>query len=178
MTIWFTSDLHFGHSNILKYCANTRPWSTTDEMDEALVNDWNKCVGDNDTVYFVGDMSFHKTSRTGEILEALKGNIVLIEGNHDKNLVKYIKRFKSVHQILDTKIEGQSVVMCHFPLLQWNKMHHGAYHLYGHVHGELLHEMRGKSMDVGWDANNKLVSWEDVTEAMKNKPVLPHGNGK
>lgn len=51
--IWFTSDTHFGHKNILRFCK--RPWNTVEEMDEGLIQNWNKVVGKDDIVFHLGD---------------------------------------------------------------------------------------------------------------------------
>ena len=80
---WFISDSHFGHEGAIKYCM--RPYKSIEEMDEALIHNWNSVVKHTDNVYHLGDLSFHKPARTLEILSLLKGHKHLILGNHDKN---------------------------------------------------------------------------------------------
>lgn len=79
--IWFTSDLHFFHKNVIKYC--NRPWSTVEEMNEGLITRWNSVVGDQDQVFVLGDFCFGGVARATSILSRLKGHKVLIRGNHD-----------------------------------------------------------------------------------------------
>lgn len=71
--IWFTSDLHFGHKNIIRFC--DRPWNSVEEMDEALINNWNSVVGDDDIVFDLGDFAFASNGRWKELLQRLKGDI-------------------------------------------------------------------------------------------------------
>ena len=53
--IWFTSDLHFNHLNILKYEPKSRPFENVAEMNEALIKNWNDRVKPEDTVFVLGD---------------------------------------------------------------------------------------------------------------------------
>ena len=78
--IWFTSDLHFGHRNILKFCK--RPWDTVEEMDEGLIQNWNRVVGKDDLVFNLGDFAFATNGRWKELLSQLNGHHYLILGNH------------------------------------------------------------------------------------------------
>lgn len=81
--IYFIADTHFGHKNILKYC--NRPFRTVDEMNSALVRNWNNLVKPGDTVFFLGDWSFGRGARTAEYwARRLNGNIITISGSHDK----------------------------------------------------------------------------------------------
>lgn len=84
MTTFFTSDHHFFHKNIIKLC--DRPFKDLDEMHTALINNWNEVVHEDDTVYVVGDFSFGRANKTREILKRLKGDKILVIGNHDFHL--------------------------------------------------------------------------------------------
>ena len=95
--IFFTADLHLGHSNIIKYC--NRPFQTVEEMNEKLIQNWNDTVSDKDDIYVVGDFAFMGTKQTEEFLKQLKGRKYLLRGNHDKSLnetmaLKYFKWIK------------------------------------------------------------------------------------
>lgn len=79
---YFTSDTHFGHKNIIKYCE--RPFKDFTHMDEVLINNWNSVVGDTDVVYHLGDVALGVYDRWAGIFERLNGYKVLIVGNHDR----------------------------------------------------------------------------------------------
>ena len=96
--IFFTSDLHFGHKNILAY--DNRPFNTIEEHDEALIKNWNGKVGDEDHVYILGDFSFYNANKSCEILDQLKGHKHLIIGNHDKKNCKS-EKFRSYFDSID-----------------------------------------------------------------------------
>src|SRR5689334_18837471 len=137
MTVWFTSDTHFGHANVIKYC--DRPFADASEMDEMMIVNWNAVVRPGDHVYHLGDFSFHRDGTSTKIVRRLMGNIHLIRGNHDSDA--FIKecgsRFVSIKDLDEVKVDGTRIVMCHFPMLTWNKSHHGSWHLHGHCHGKL-----------------------------------------
>lgn len=126
MATWLTSDLHFGHKNILTYCA--RPFDDLNHMHEMLIKNFNELVGLDDLVYFVGDMSMGQRDQTLPLFNRLNGYKVLIPGNHDYchpmhgdvNFEKWKRHcelyaeffddiiYDNVHQIDD-------FVLCHFP---------------------------------------------------------------
>lgn len=168
--VWYTSDLHFGHKNILKYNPDTRRHANADEMDEYIVNTWNSQVALTDIVYNLGDVSFHRDkARTKELLYRLNGQIHLIRGNHDKGLKT--DRFEAVHDYHERRSGNIHIVMMHYPLAIWNKGHHGAIMLHGHSHGSFKGG-RGRIMDVGWDAvGAQLISEETVIERLVGIPV-------
>ena len=178
--IWFTSDTHFGHNNILKFCK--RPWVTIKEMDEALITNWNSVVGTNDIVFHLGDFAFASNSRWKEIISSLNGNIYLIAGNHDE--CRYpghqtFDLFEGVTTQLALRIDGQSVYLNHYPFLCYGGTYrspkHCVWQLYGHVHTNSS-DRTGKDdervkmcfpyqYDVGVDNNNYIpVSWEQIKE--------------
>ena len=184
--IWFVSDVHFFHNNILKFCPATRHGETALEMNEYIVQAWNSKVHRRDIVYNLGDVSFGSVKDTDEVLSRLNGQIHLIYGNHD-NIIRHNKglreRFASVQDVKEIKValaDGtkRDIVMNHFAQRVWNKAHHGAWHLYGHSHGDLESEPYFKSMDVGIDARplGDMCPWslDEIAEIMATRPALGH----
>jgi len=174
MTDWFTSDTHFGHKNILKYCPG-RPFEDIEDMNEGLIERWNAKVDPADHVYHLGDFAFLPHDKTEEVLKRLKGNIHLILGNHDRgfesnDLQHYLQSIQTYKEF-PTKKYGKSVVMFHYPIESWNKMHHGAVHMHGHLHSTSGHHpcnVMPNRIDVGVDAHPDCApwSWEEIQEAL------------
>ena len=167
-----TSDLHFNHANIIKYC--NRPFSSSEEMDQSLIKRWNAKVRKNDPVYILGDVIFfksHKLDYAKHIIQSLNGKLHLVKGNHDRSTEELKDLFvwiKDYHEM--TLLDGTKVVMSHYPFLVWNKAHYGSWMLHGHSHGSLK-ETDSKRMDVGIDTNPDYCpySFEEIKEKMKNK---------
>lgn len=182
--IWFTSDTHFGHTNIIKFCK--RPWETTEEMDEALIERWNSVVKPDDIVFHLGDFAFATNGRWKEIIQRLDGHIYLIVGNHDE--IRYpghqvFDLFEGVTTQLALKIDNRHIYLNHYPFLCYG----GAYRssgqaviqLYGHVHSgphcegkdtDRLSITFPYQYDVGVDNNNYTpVSWEQVKEIIQKQ---------
>ena len=185
--IWFTSDHHWGHANIIRF--SSRPFSSVEEMDEALVERWNTVVQPRDTVYHVGDVSLHKDlGRARSILERLNGSICLIRGNHESVAERLKDRFAWIKDYAEVKVpdpearEGRTfIVLCHYAFRVWNKSHHGSWHLYGHSHGSLPDDPNARSLDVGVDCHDYApVSYARVTEIMASKQFVPgdHHGGR
>lgn len=132
MKIFFTSDLHFGHKNIIQY--DQRPFSSVDEMDAALIERWNRKVSSEDLVYVLGDISWYGSHKTYEIFQGLHGKKRLITGNHDKLNDRLKSLFEVIKPYDEIKVDGKTVVLCHYPICFHNKHHHGSIMLYGHIH--------------------------------------------
>ena len=134
MSIYFTSDMHIGHNNVLTF--DNRPFKNTDEMEEQLIKKWNDKVNPNDTVYCLGDIFWCNDQKAYEILGTLKGKKILIPGNHQKGVkdMRNRKMFESISDYIETRIDGQDIIMSHYPIFSWRSMRYGAIHLYGHVH--------------------------------------------
>lgn len=131
---FFTSDTHFGHANIIRFCK--RPFENVEEMNEALIENWNKVVSDDDTVFHLGDFAFGGSNVWKEIIPRLKGHINLIIGNHDrKNLRQgYMSFFDMVVPQLQIEIEDTSIYLNHYPFLCYGGSYRGVWQLFGHVH--------------------------------------------
>jgi calcineurin-like phosphoesterase family protein len=180
MTTFFTSDTHFAHSNIIKYCK--RPYQTAQEMDEDLIAKWNSKVGKGDTVYHLGDFGFAAEPYLDSVIQRLHGTKHLILGNHDKTIRKSRQiqsLFASVKDFAELDLYRQKIVICHYPLMAWNKSHHGSWQLHGHCHGSLPVDLTQKRIDVGVDCFGYTpVSFEEIKVLMdprKYVPVDHHG---
>jgi calcineurin-like phosphoesterase family protein len=179
MNIWFTSDLHWFHRNIVTF-TNRHLFTDADNHTEWLIEIWNKQVKKGETVYHLGDLSFAKDpQKTLKVLDRLNGNIVLIKGNHDHSdaFEAYSKHHKvTCHVYLEKQFDGQKVVMFHFPIGSFHQQSRGAFHLHGHAHGNYK-GTRGKMLDVGIDnaynmyGEHRLFSFEDVKEYMQKQEV-------
>lgn len=180
MSDFFTSDLHFWHTNVIKYC--NRPFISVEEMNEGIIDIWNKQVDTKDTVYHFGDFAFNSNiNEVAKLFRRLNGNKVCILGNHDreqfyKNIAAMDHtRILEVCHFKEIKIEKKLVVMCHYPLRVWNKSHYGSYNLFGHCHGSLAPQ--GKQLDVGIDnalnvlGEFRLFTWDDIRSEMAKQHV-------
>jgi calcineurin-like phosphoesterase family protein len=177
--IYFTSDTHFGHDNIIKFCH--RPFKDVEEMNSELIRRWNEKVGPDDTIFHLGDFAFGGSDIWNNILKQLNGHKILIIGNHDiKNLREgYMQYFDYVGPQLLLNIEERSVYLNHYPFLcyggSWGSPKNAVYQLFGHVHSgptssgldtERLVSLFKYQYDVGVDNNNFTpISWSEV----KNK---------
>lgn len=167
--VYLTSDLHFGHENIIKYC--DRPWATVDEMHAGLIQNWNSVVGPNDEVWIVGDCHCGRNSAERAILglQACNGKKHLVRGNHDRedflSRARGVALFESIQDYKELKYNNTKICLFHFPMRTWNGSHHGSIHCYGHTHGDL--DGVGRSMDVGVDAvGYKPISIQEVYDHM------------
>jgi calcineurin-like phosphoesterase family protein len=147
---WFTADTHFGHANIVR--SSARPFTSIEEHDEALVDNWNASVSPGDDVFHLGDFAFRNKTSAAAYRWRLHGNIHLIEGNHDAAAHHIRDSFVWYEQLHSIKVNDQAIVLCHYAMRIWHKSHHGAWHLYGHSHFSLPDDPNARSLDVGVDA--------------------------
>ena len=130
---YYISDLHFSHKNCLSY--DNRPFNTIKEMNEALINNWNSVVTNEDTVYILGDMFWCNAEESIEILKRLNGKKRLIKGNHDRcHDNQFKKYFEKISDYAEINDNGRKVVLCHYPIPCFKNHFYNWYHLYGHVH--------------------------------------------
>lgn len=134
---YYIADTHFGHDNIR--ILSNRPFKTIEEMDQTIIENWNKKVKDADDIYILGDFSF-RSKDPGIYLKQLKGNKHLIVGNHDGAILKDPELRKYFVEIRDMKTisdHGTKIVLCHYPLVEWDGYYRGTKHFYGHVHNNM-----------------------------------------
>lgn len=166
--VFVISDTHFGHGKIIEHCI--RPFEDEDQMNKAMVDNWNSLVGPKDTVIHLGDVGWRNVHYW---VTQLNGRKILVEGNHDNRMNAATRRlFAHVFPIWDTKVEGQRVTFCHYPMQAWNKSHRGSLHLHGHSHGgaeeSMTHLRWDMSVDV-WDF--KPVPWDIIMDKYHHKKL-------
>ena len=198
--IFFTSDTHYGHTNICRGVSNwrdengnvpadqTRDFETLEQMNDKIVESINSVVGEDDTLFHLGDWSFGGYDNIEEFRNRIVcKNIHLILGNHDHHIERNkgdIQRlFSSVNQYLrlqvsvypSTKLYAGEVdlVMMHYPIASWHNMNDGVIHLHGHIHLPPDKKLsQGKAMDVGVDGNNLMpYSLGEIMNIMDKQPI-------
>ncbi len=186
MTIWFTSDTHYGHKNIVRGVSSwgnksgCRDFETIAEMNDAMIENINACVQPDDTLYHLGDVAMGGFDNVHLFLERLQcKNIHLVLGNHDyhirKNRDEVQAKFASVDKLMVKRIDDERMNMCHFPMLVWEDHHRGVWHLHGHSHGHLDDPVyyQRKVMDVGIDTHPEFrpYSFDEIKTIMDARSV-------
>jgi calcineurin-like phosphoesterase family protein len=177
---FYTSDHHFGHQLMLTAC--DRPFETTREMDEFLIEAWNSVVRKDDLVFHLGDfsMGLGDAARVQSIFRRLNGRKRLVLGNHDFSkpntvhpTVAALGWDASPAAAMETTDEGERVYLSHYAARTWPGQHKGAFHFYGHSHGRL--PAFGRSRDVGVDCPDTGYAprtFKQLVAAMDLTPVV------
>lgn len=164
MTIYFTSDLHLGHKNILKL--SNRPFGEIEHHDDTIIDNYNKIVSNDDVCYILGDISWNQSYDSyKKIFNRLNGKKYIIIGNHDnkQNLIRCQKEglIISVKESQIIQINNDRVFLSHYPYREWGGYYKNAYHLYGHTHGKI--DDYKQSTEISCDVwEYEPVSWEEV----------------
>lgn len=191
MTTWFTADLHLGHSNIISYC--DRPFTDTDAMAEALVEQWNDVVADGDTVWVLGDFALGRIGSNLPIAGELRGHKILVAGNHDRCWAGHGRRagkwthryleagFADIRQGTVTITVGDTELLAgHFPYhgdshsydryVEHRPPDTGEWLLHGHVHERWGQNQR--MINVGVDVNDfRPISEAAVASLIRSGPT-------
>lgn len=183
--IYFTSDTHYGHKNIVRGesrwpdDAGCRDFDTVKEMNDILVENINTTVGEDDVLYHLGDWSFGGLKNIFEFRQRLKVKTVhLLLGNHDENIRKNREGcqalFTSVSDYKEIKIESYTIILSHYSFRVWNRSHKGSWMLFGHSHNTLQGVNDIKSMDVGIDAHPEFrpFSYEEIKKIMNKRKII------
>ena len=188
--IFFTSDLHFGHENVIRF--DNRPFNTVEEMDEEMIKRWNTKVGKGDIVYVLGDFIWKAaTNEAVSIIRRLNGQIILIKGNHDRFLhnaaaKKALAGIKDYDDICVTLEDGTTrrCILSHYFIPFYNGHRYQAIHLHGHSHftEESAEEVRitNELNEKGYDLkiyNVGCMYW-DYTPVTLDEILEKNTNGK
>lgn len=196
MKYFFASDHHFGSKGVIRH--DKRPFTDTKHMEEELVARHNSVVGPNDMVYLLGDLGFNGRKELARIIRKMKGRKVWVPGNHCQGLLKGINEphsvlrplFEDITPLVYLKVPDpdhargmQDIMLCHFPMLTWNKAHHKSWMLHGHSHGNLRYPIPNQRiLDVGVCCHDYTpISYEQVKEYMSTRgfdPVDHHEEGR
>ncbi len=170
MTVWFTSDTHFAHRNVIEFCK--RPFASIEEMDEEIIRRWNERVEPGDRVYHLGDFAFGDHD---PYLSRLNGMKKLVIGNHDGGRWRKATLWHSCERLAEVETNGVRFVLCHYAMRVWRNSHRGALHLYGHSHGSIQPD--SSSLDVGVDCwDFRPISVGDVINRLKDAPARPRAD--
>ena len=171
--IFYTSDLHLGHANIIKLCQ--RPFADVAEMNAALIANWNARITNGDTVYICGDLMFRSATDPELFLKSLRGKKHLILGNHDGSWTKKVplsQYFESIENLMIINNGKHKITLCHYPMMSFE----GKYLIHGHIHNNqndtywpLL-----RMMDNALNASVEINSYAPVTfeELVENNAVF------
>ncbi len=205
--VFFCSDPHYHHKSIVKGVTNwegnseCRDFDTLEEHDNTLVNNINNTVGENDTLFCLGDWSFGAmrkqiVCKRREFRDRINcKNIYFVIGNHDRNIRKNTDNvreiFSDVYDYLEVtfvepytgteqgiKAFKQKVIMMHYPIRSWNHIRQGSWMLHGHCHSNLpdfvINGNIQKTIDVGFDAHPEFrpFSYSEVKEIMDKRKIF------
>ena len=171
--LWFTSDTHFGHENIIRFC--NRPFKNAAEMNAELIRRWNQTVPEDGIVFHLGDFAYGNASLWNDILSQLHGTKYLILGNHDMKGMRqgYMRWFQEISQQMTIRVGGQRIVLNHNPFLCYGGSYRDVWQLFGHVHSgpashtgldhPRLNMLFPLQYDVGVDNNDyRPISFAEV----------------
>lgn len=174
---FYTSDLHIGHENILHL--DKRPFKDLREMHDTLVENWNKKVSKADHVYVLGDFAFSKKAFE-KYAQSFNGTLHFIPGNHDpkymgKAGIKGCIFHDAIHSIKDN---GRQVVLCHYPIREWNGFYHGRMHFHGHTHGSIGKSFQPNAFEVGTMCHNfEPVSYDELVTKVHDYQYRGYSEG-
>ena len=173
----YISDLHFG-------CKNSFDKRTLED-DERIVKNWNSIVCNNDTTYILGDIGIlggNKTEYVCSMISRLKGNRVLIIGNHDRKELKDARIRQLFTEICDYKelsdnyknenneTKNQKLVLSHYPIFSWNGCYKDTILLYGHTHANFDDKIYQDGLSLLRDKVRELNESEEVVKKFKKEP--------
>lgn len=166
---YYTSDLHIGCKNSFE--------NRTLEHDQIIINNWNKVIHNDDTVFILGDIgrlgSNKDNAYVASIVSQLKAKKILIVGNHDQQGIKdnrvnqLFTEVTPYKEIIDN-FNGRShnLVLSHYPIYSWNGAYKGWIHLYGHTHNNFDHFMFQEALQKLRDKVHEL----NIQKEMENSP--------
>jgi calcineurin-like phosphoesterase family protein len=147
--VFLVSDTHFGHAGVCKFThpddpeVKLRPWTDPDDMDQAMIKNWNDRVRPNDKVYHLGDVVINRKAL--KTLARLNGDKVLIRGNHDifrdDEYREYFRELRAYHVM-------NGLILSHIPIHEASLGRFGC-NIHGHLHASRVRKARGVDARTG-----------------------------
>jgi calcineurin-like phosphoesterase family protein len=174
MTIFFTSDTHFGHGGALGLYR--RPFASVAAMNEAMVERWNAIVGPDDEVWHLGDFAIlQPAAAVTAWLGHLNGKKHLVAGNNDPPETTGQPGWASVMPYAELTVDGVLLVLCHYPFRSWRRMMKGSFDLHGHCHGRLGDPLP-RQVDVGVDVwDFRPITLPEILASRRRRKLAPGG---
>lgn len=173
-TIWLVSDTHLLHDR--SFVWEPRGFQNIQDMDDAILTNWNEVVKDGDIVYHLGDVMLGHDLEAGlRIVSKLKGEKYLAYGNHDTdNRLKAFAvnhLFKDIQMGYRLKMGKLSFICTHYPTLVANSVKESpVYSLHGHTHSKDRWSEVYHAYNVNVDAHDcKPVNLEDIMMEIRKK---------
>lgn len=167
--IYFISDTHFYHNNIIKYC--DRPFNSVDEMNEVLINNWNSVITNDDTIYHLGDFCLSTSEEIKNIFNKLNGKKILIRGNHDRKSVKFYENIGfTVLTNAPIIMDEYKIMLSHHPLPD-SKIKDEYINVHGHIHNKDIgcDYNKNKHINISIEVTNyKPISLDDINKIRSN----------
>ena len=132
---YYWSDQHLDHYNIIKH--SNRPFTNVNEMNRTMIENCKSIVQPNDELYFGGDICMNLTPEILSMIKSINCKKYLVKGNHDKKSLKnknFRDLFVDIRDIMTIHDNDKTIVLCHYPMIEWDGYFRGTYHFYGHVH--------------------------------------------
>ena len=176
--IFYISDLHFGHANIIRH--SNRPFRSVDDMDKALIENWNNVVSPEDDIYILGDLMLNDNENGIKLLKQLNGRKHIILGNHDtpSRIRAYVEENICVEEPKWADVihyKGYHFFLSHFPSMTANlekeSLKQVTINLFGHTHQkEKFYNDIPFMFHVGMDSNNNTpILLDDIIEMCNEK---------
>lgn len=160
--IYFISDTHFNHKNIIKYC--NRPFDSIQQMNETLIKNWNEIVNSEDTIYHLGDFALGSKGLILDIVNKLNGNKYLVRGNHDNWSASTYEKFGfNVLKNAPIKLDEHKLMLSHIPVPD-SQIPKGFVNIHGHIHDKKLYECIEKYDTSRYSVEKHINVSCDVTD--------------
>lgn len=171
--VYFTSDTHLGHVNILHKLGDGRPFKDIKEHDQALIDRWNSRVNADDVVFHLGDFVYKSNQNADFYLKQMNGRKFLIIGNHDSQSTILSDHWEAALPYQELELNGKQITLCHYPIEEWNGyFKKNSWMLHGHVHGMTKTvPIRERRVDVGVDNFNFAPATFEEIEAFNESKL-------